>query len=447
MRMTRCLTPALLGLALAAGSALGQGNPFYDQPSAAVRAELNDWGKRYTYLLDSGSPAGDAKTFAFSKAGMNSPLFNPVMGAARTALASTKENLDVTGCVTESNLSAANVACNATAARARNYLMGSIVGAHTVDEPNLASGLEASVNEAVNNGYNVTSEVVNQQFVSYNLPLYAVAKDNTVQAQYAAIDPMDVSWIGLVANQAAATAAQSGQISHPTALLTGTADAGLTMQTAVASSLNGIQVAGRPVMVYVTHALFGTCGDLPIVVVTYDRGFLLVDSVNGQTIGPFEPGTGIFAQKLLGQHLDAYDGSSPIQMVVAIGNDGCVDSGAVAATWHEVPWWRPWWPWGTPRPAVPGLPKAPPPTPAPTPPGPGYPAPPPANPSAPGWAAWSCSAAGAMCCCTETSQQLVAGPPQVLYWVITYYTCPGLGSCPPAGFPTGCTIQSQWYWW
>jgi len=98
------------------------------------------------------------------------------------------------------------------------------------------------------------------------------------------------------------------------------------------------------------YALFGTHGQLPIVVGTFGEGYVLVDATNGAVDGPYEFASVIDPVPLLLGHTPTYVSGSGVDVV---DGEGCEQT--TAKEWKPGP--LPW----TPLPVVPGpLPKAPP---------------------------------------------------------------------------------------
>lgn len=468
-RMRKQRRAALVGVALSAGAGVAQSNPFYDQPSPQERSELQSWGLRYVFRVDTGTVAFDAGTFEFSNVAMNSPLFNPVVGAARTALSATKEAFEATGCVVGQNLSAANVANSSAAARVRSYLTGSMVGADIIAEHARAAGLADSVVAAVSIGFATTVELNGQNLIASDLPVVAVASSNTSVPQTTAIDPQDIPWIAAVAASAAAIADGFDHLSLARSPIAGGQSPGQAMLAGLAETIENVAVQGG-VYAYTVHALFGAYGDLPIVVVTYERGFLLVDAVTGSTRGPYVSGTAIDAESLLVSHPEAYIPGSPVQ-VVASWSDECLYESPKAGAWNPAP------PPGTltPRPPRGGCPDpvtgpcphVPSPLPDPggcttnptvgPPPVPGSPRPcfPPANPNLPGWPSTLayCQQLSDGRCVYRTSgreQVVPPGPPGRPIPTRTTWTCPpGSMNCKDGSYNLpniGCTPSKE-YWY
>lgn len=454
---------AASAIAFCATAAMAQSNPFYDQPSAQSRAELHAWGLRYVFRMDTGVAAVDAQTFGFSDAAMNSPLFNPLMGAARTAIAATAKNAEVAGCVTEGNLSAANVATDSTAARVRSYLTGSFIGTDIVAEYDLTAKHMETVSAALDAGYAVTAGVQGQELISFDLPVMAVATANNQPPVPISMDPQDIPWIATVVF-ASHQIASGIDLSAFRAPLTGAPPAESVMLSGIGATLDNVSIPGG-VMPYVVHALFGTYGDLPIVVLTYDRGFLLVDAISGNVTGPYAAGTPIDALGLLTNH-ESYQNGSAVQ-IVGVSEEGCVAGWPIAGTWHLTP------PPGTlaPRPPRAGCPDPVagpcPPVPSPLPdpggcttnptigpppvPGTSRPCFPPANPNVPGWPSTTayCQAAPGGGCVCRTSGRQQGVPSSLPYPTRTTWTCPsGAMNCTDRNwnFPNlGCTSSTE-YW-
>jgi len=185
-------------------------------------------------------------------------------------------------------------------------------------------------------------------------------------------------------------------------------------------------------------AAFGVFGSLPIVGVTFDDAFVLVDSTNGAVDGPFDLVSPLDATVLLAQQ-SAYVTGTTVRYVNA--------SGCLILT---APQWRTTQPPGwTPAPVTPGVPAT--------------------NPGGrqSHWTDWHCTQKSqGNCVCISTGSGSGTGRPTVRTEVRctcapnpTTGSCLGVGSgthpnvpptvtpgVAPGGGMTGCSCQQRWHY-
>ncbi len=185
-------------------------------------------------------------------------------------------------------------------------------------------------------------------------------------------------------------------------------------------------------------AAFGVFGSLPLVGVTFDDVFVLLDTTNGVMDGPFDLDSPLDATVLLAQH-GAYAAGSTVRYV---SFSGCPKTNV--GIWHPS---TPLPPGSAPRPpcTLPlvqcrlpiwpgGMPPAP----------PLYPPTPPFNPLVPGWTGCTCPATGL---CSEVDRGTLPGGG--VYLRIRYYNCATatlpLTGCPSASSPPCTVVQEDWW--
>jgi len=187
-------------------------------------------------------------------------------------------------------------------------------------------------------------------------------------------------------------------------------------------------------------ATFGVFGSLPLVGVTFDDAFVLLDATDGTLDGPFELESPLDATVLLASH-SGYTSGTTVKYVNA---SGCYV--VVAPDWRTTP--PPGW---TPAPVVP-----------------------PATPTTPNgrqshWTDWHCTPVsdplGRTCFCLSTGTGIGTGLPTVRTEVRCRCfpnangDCLGVGSgthpnvpptvtpgIPPAGGMTGCICIQYWHY-
>jgi hypothetical protein len=189
-------------------------------------------------------------------------------------------------------------------------------------------------------------------------------------------------------------------------------------------------------------AAFGVFGSLPMLGVTFDDAFVLLDATEGAIDGPFDLDSPLDATVLLSQHA-AY---APGTAVKYFNASGCV--AVTAVQWRSTP--PPGW---TPAPVVPGAPATSP------------------NGRPSRWTDWHCSPVsgsangGRTCRCISNGTGSGTGRPSVRTEVRcdcfpnANGDCLGVGSgthpsvppaitpgIPPAGGMTGCTCSQWWHY-
>ena len=322
-------------------------------------------------LIRTGVPHAGAVAFSFTQPQLNGPLFGPVAGASRTVWSAT------TGVLTPG--------CNPDTmpidpVPAAAFLIGGTVSTPIADLDATDAHLAAII------AGDATMDVVDGDLVSTGLPDVAAAGVRP-PATAAVVSAETAAWIAELALFAPTAAAGIDQSQVARGVLLGATLPAELFRAAIQAHLDA---GDRGVTTYVVYALFGTHGQLPIVVGTFGEGYVLVDATNGAVDGPYEFASVIDPVPLLLGHTPTYVTGSGVDVV---DERGCEAVGA--KTWK------------------------------PTAPGPGPVVPRPAPPGAPNTGPWTCDGCKTI---IVPRTPLVPG-----YWEATY-TCTQLS--------TGCSCEA-----
>ncbi|MCC6323121.1 MAG: hypothetical protein IT438_16985 [Phycisphaerales bacterium] len=415
--------------------AAAQSSVYYGEVDATLRSELAQWSAYYWNRVDTGAKAKVGE-FAFTNAALNNPLFSPLRGARPTL-----EQVKVLNSSDCDGLAALQPGWGDTAIAAafRDAMKDWKFSTDTTTNAT-GSAIHVALITAAPPEAGATWSSQGNLIISEKLPLVTVGGQNeeptiatgVSSATQAAINKIILIGPIIAAASAGTTEAQSlitGEESHATKFERG-------VRTLLADG-------GWVGTTWRVDAAFGVFGSLPLVGVTFSDAFVLVDSVNGGVSAAFSLSSSVDATLLLGAHSAQYLIGQPIRYMTL---SGC-------ATDHQAGWWP-----LMPHPVSPRPPATPGSTCVPV--NPPW-APPPAPPlcmdsTVPGWMTLpTCVFAAAVpptpgpgtCTCTEYGHH-TGGPGVPIVWVRSIYQCPAgpAGTCPPAGYPTGCTLVID-YWW
>ena len=426
---------AAAAVMLGASIAPAQSSVYYGTIDAADKAQLAQWATHYWARVDAGTLVTPG-TFTFTKAAMNDPLFLPVRGARRTL-----ETLGVMGAqacdgLIEIQPGLGDVAVSAALREAMTQWK------FRTDAVSNPAGTQAHFNliNAAPNTSNTVWGMEGSHLVSTNLPWEALTGANPAGQIAASVSTATLHTIGKLTDTAPAIAKAAAGISQTQALITGQKSHADRFEEGVVQFLFD---QGSNATAWRVDATFGVFGSLPLVGVTFDDAFVLLDATDGTLDGPFGLTSSLDATVLLASHSGYTSGTT----VRYVNHSGCAT--IAAPQWRNTP------PLGTPAiwpllPAVPGAPGVCRP--------PGAPAPPAAVPS------WQCrSAALGSCICTRRvfpapGPGIPLTPPPMQDKCVYDPSC-GPSACAPvippncAGTPPspggGClapTCFPQWYY-
>lgn len=366
-------------------------------------AELAEWSTMYSHLLTEGTPADGAAVFEFTNPIMNSVYFSMRHAAARTVSNATGEPIDSCFVVVGQavNLQAYSGIEDITA----------FIDEHVV-ETDLAADPQAGVqhlNVIANAQGPVDSFISGTTLISLGLPPTPVSTSADAGPIVTVSQPTQ-SWIDLVGQLGVDVALETDYLHANQVELMG----GLTVSHQFMAELESAMHRNAPAgdagswSVSPADAVFGIFGRLPLAIVAFDDGVILVDATTGTVAGPYAPDAPLSASSLLALHGDLYDVGTP---------QGVVSASACAA-----PSWKLGPPPGTiaPNPAIPVPPSGPlarypwtPPTPNPAP----YPSPSPVNHD------WhtpyhytlrTCTGTASTCHCVAYGENFLAPPGKIV---------------------------------
>jgi len=300
--MCLALLPVLAGTA---GKALAQSSVFYNEPSGEQQQELKQWGTMYLELLDNGTPAEDAASFAFTKADMNSALFSPV----RAAMSIVGEAIGQSGCATTTIQPGGGGTID------ENLVAYLTLGKITTSLAN-TDATTAHLTAIINNN-DAQFTIENNVLVSEGLTPSVIATVPGAK-QYTTVSNATATWISQLGTLSPGWAAQRNFTEEGKRQLLGMVSEVDEFQAEIESwaGLNAVDLS-----VYRVDANFGAYGSLPIIVGVYrsgtDSGFILIDGINGQIDGPFVNGTAIDPRGLLVMHGDAYVANTGVSVARA----------------------------------------------------------------------------------------------------------------------------------
>lgn len=418
---------------------MAQSSVHYGMLDATDKTQLTQWATHYWARVDAGTIV-PPNTFSFTKAAMNDPLFLPLRGARRTL--EVIGTLDPQACDGLTDLQPGLGDSGVSDA----FREAMTQWKFRTDTVNNAAGTLAHIN-LINSAPSTSNTAYGMEgsfLVSTDLPWEPLTGGNqaAVMAQNVSTTTLDI--IGKLALTAPAIAKASKGVTQAQAMITGEKSQADRFEDGVVQYLAD---QGALATAWRVDATFGVFGSLPMLGVTFDDAFVLLDATEGVLDGPFDLDSPLDATALLSQHA-AYAAGTTVRDV-SFG--GCPHT--IAATWH---------PGGLPAVTPAPTPRVPITLPGPTtrcpPPGSTPPNPPaptawpnsipcynPANPAG-GWAGCTCSGTSGTFFCI-VSEQFVGGTPPRVYQRVTYYNC-GAGPTAPAGCPpAGCAIVKQETWY
>ena len=341
MMMSRFRSLVFAGAALAgvaqATSVSAQTSVYYGTIDAADKAQLAQWATHYWARADAGTTVTPG-TFTFTKAAMNDPLFLPVRGARRTL--EMLGVMDAQACdgLIEIQPGLGDVAVASALREAMTQWK------FRTDANSNPSGTQAHFNliNAAPSTSNTVWGMEGSHLVSTNLPWEALSGANQTGQIASTVSTPTLHTIGKLTDTAPAIAKAAAGISQTQALITGQKSHADRFEEGVVQFLFDQQSNATAWRV---DASFGVFGSLPLVGVTFDDAFVLLDATDGTLDGPFELESPLDATVLLAQH-SAYAAGSTVRYVNA---SGCLVVAAPRPRSTPPPGW-------TRAPIVPGAP-------------------------------------------------------------------------------------------
>lgn len=242
---------------------------FYDDLDASFHAEIKTFVSMYTHLLIHGEPATGAQDFSFTHSEANSPLFQPYVAYMRT-LAKIKGGEDVQyfGHI----VGPADVAA---------YSEGTVISTSMSEPAPTINHLSAII--ASNDS--VQSSVTEGTLSSVGLGVQPVESGTPY------VSPMDPpeyeAWmddLALLASNLAAAHDPTEDVGH---MLLGEPTNAERLRASLDSWLSAQHPDDMWIGTHLIHGMFGQFGALPVIIVYFQEGYLLLDGVDGTMVGPF----------------------------------------------------------------------------------------------------------------------------------------------------------------
>jgi len=387
-------------IAVATTVVSGQSTSHYGSLDATDKTELTQWATHYWARVDAGTLVTPS-TFSFTKAALNDPLFMPVRGARRTLETIGAMNAQACDGLAELQVGFGDVGVSDAFREAMTLWK------FRTDAVANPTGTQVHLNlvSTAPSTSNTTWGMEGSYLVSTNLPWETLTGANPAGQIAATVSPGTLNTIGKMVDAAPAIAKAAKGVTQTQSLITGDKSHADRFEQGIVQFLAD-QMSNASA--WRVDAAFGVFGSLPLVGVTFDDAFVLVDSTNGAVDGPFDLVSPLDATVLLAQH-SAYAAGSTVRYV---NFGGC--SAIFPPTWRTRTPGSPMWP-GTPLPPWPLLP--------------GTPTVPPGGP-----ANYTCLPAGAGCRCERLDiRPPVGGQPAYATRTVCHHTAgcgPAGGTCP-----------------
>ena len=240
----------------------------YEDLDPQLQAEVKVFISMYTHLLIHGEPAEGADAFSYTHPDANSPLFQPYVAYLRT-LAKIKAGDDF---YFGHLVGPADVAA---------YSDGTLVSTSITDAMSTLNHLSAISTSAGT----VQVSTVDGDLNSTGL---GVEPAEGVEAYVSPLDPPGYEdWMMDLASLAASVSATLNPGMDVRHMLLGEPTNAEWMRTQLDAWLQAERSDDIGLGSYVIHAAFGKFGALPIIVIIYSDGYLLVDGMNGTVSGPY----------------------------------------------------------------------------------------------------------------------------------------------------------------
>ncbi|MCC5823509.1 MAG: hypothetical protein LAT64_05560 [Phycisphaerales bacterium] len=240
----------------------------YDDLDPQLKAEVKVFISMYTHLLIHGEPAEGADAFSFTHPHANSPLFQPYVAYVRT-LAKIKAGDD--------------------------FYFGHLVGPAEVAAYSDGTLVSTSITDAMStlNHLSAISASAGTTHVStvdgeLNSTGLGVEPAEGGEAYVSPLDPPSYEdWMADLASLAASVSATLDPAMDVRYMLLGEPTNAERMRAQLDAWLQVERSGDTGLGSYVIHAAFGKFGALPIIVIIYSDGYLLVDGMNGTVAGPY----------------------------------------------------------------------------------------------------------------------------------------------------------------
>jgi hypothetical protein len=387
----------------------------------AHEQEVLAWGQAYFAKVEQAQPS----TMVFSSAAMNSPLFNPLRGSRATLEAMNLVSAsDCDRTLTDVDPTQLSTADQAKRVSIKNAMTASLIATDAVTNPSGTANHIAEILSSTAVGMYVSFDQ-NGQLVSEKLPLdviVAAGAEPTFAGTLSVSTVSTINALALASPGYATFAEENGGMTEAQKLISGGQSRADMVLSQINTLLNTLGASSNGAFASRVDAHFGVYGQLPLVEVQFNDGFVLVDALNGAVSAPFATASAYDAREMIASHVGLAASEISARYYRQLG---CTQ---LAAIWNLTPPAPPWNPM-VPNPTLPpnSNPNR----------GPAR------DPSMPGWpSAWSCTTVagvpGMTCICVRTSVWVNPGSPAM----IVPEQCVHVGPClntPPLNTPGGGT--------
>jgi hypothetical protein len=271
---------------------------YYTEASGALSTEVGSFMAMYKTLKTTGQPHAGAAGFLYTDPLANTPMFDAILASQRT----------VSGTLTFEE------ACPV----ATPVQIALHAGDGTIS--NDLTDTEATINhlDAALGAEGVTVSVEGGQLVSQGLPPEPVSGD-PVPAQVFVPTPERAAWIADIEWHTLQTTATQNPADDAANLLLGLPTNAQQLAWSIWDHLFDTQ-QDEPDEIRVLKAEFGIYGALPVLEITFDQGFILIDGLTGEAFGPYADGQPYDPIPLLSNHPE-YQAGTPASLIVV--ETGC----------------------------------------------------------------------------------------------------------------------------
>ena len=241
---------------------------YYNSLDATTKSEAATFVQMYAQLLETGVPAAGADTFAYTDLNANTPLFSPYIGYMRTLAdiyAKDKEYIgnDVTP------LMIVDFALNGK--------ITTSISDPTLTINHLIAVSESQSAEAIVEGGEVVSNGVSTKTVTSSGSLY-LSPDPA---------PAPQLWMNDLATYSSNLASSFNPADDIQHLLLGQPTNADDLADNIQQWLEAFVPDDGDLATYVIHSAFGKFGALPVVVISYEDGYLFANGMSGVVSGPY----------------------------------------------------------------------------------------------------------------------------------------------------------------
>jgi hypothetical protein len=271
--------------------------------TATQATEAASWSQSYAHLLSTNEVPVEADGFTFTTAAMNGPLFSLRHSAARTTALATGLAVDPCLIVLGNVVSYENQSSLDVIA----YLASTQVSTDMLADP---AATIAHIDAIASADEPVIVQINGSLLVSNGLGAIAVAGEPVIAwtVPVSARTSGDIAALSVLVPQIIGSLAAAGHdgSNQAWAELNALPLAADYLRAELEEQLSGVLDPASEARVGRADAAFGVYGRLALIVVEFDDGVVLIDSITGNIAGPFDPDGPWSASDLLEDHPQAY---------------------------------------------------------------------------------------------------------------------------------------------